>query len=197
MPHKLALHCVGHSLDDAANARTFSPPRKRNKTHFVGAWSRLLFLRGNGDARERDQVAEFQSISILGHAAGGNAGTDRNCLMTSSKHKKIRTTAENTSPAKVLERELEKLRQDLRATVRAYAARLEINLAESRAALGSLKPAEELSRERLNQLRDLMIHVRKRKLKPEKGRRKDLRKIDSLIEDLKLLVPEKNNRRTA
>jgi hypothetical protein len=28
-----------------------------------------------------------------------------------------------------------------------------------------------------------MIHVRKRKLKPEKGRRKDLRKIDSLIED--------------
>jgi hypothetical protein len=39
-----------------------------------------------------------------------------------------------------------------------------------------------------------MIHVRKRKLKPEKGkgRRKDLRKIDSLIEDLQLLVPNKN-----
>jgi hypothetical protein len=66
------------------------------------------------------------------------------------------------------------------------------DLAESRAALGSLKPAEELSRERLHQLRDLMIHVRKRKLKPEKGRRKDLRKIDSLIEDLQLLVPNKN-----
>ena len=82
----------------------------------------------------------------------------------------------------------------MRATVRAYAARLEIGLAESRAALESSKPAEELSRERLHQLRDLTILVRKRKLKPEKGRRKDLRKIDSLIEDLQLLIPNKVQR---
>jgi hypothetical protein len=90
--------------------------------------------------------------------------------------------------------ELQRLRTDLRATVRAYAARLETNFAESRAALTSFKPAEELSRERLKQVRDLMIHVRKRTLKPEKGRRRDLRKIDSLIEDLQLLVPNKLQR---
>ena len=36
----------------------------------------------------------------------------------------------------------------------------------------------------LHQIRDLAIIVRNRKLKPEKGRRKDLRKIDSLIVDL-------------
>ena len=71
---------------------------------------------------------------------------------------------------------------------------VEIGLAESRAALESSKPSEELSRERLHQLRDLTILVRKRKLKPEKGRRKDLRKIDSLIEDLQLLVPNKIQR---
>jgi hypothetical protein len=100
-----------------------------------------------------------------------------------------RSRAANTSPVTVLDLELRKLQRDLRATVRAYAARLEFNLAESRAVLGSLKPAEELSREHLSEIRDLMIHVRKRKLKPEKGRRKDLRKIDSLIEDLQLLVP--------
>jgi len=41
-----------------------------------------------------------------------------------------------------------------------------------------------LSREQLHDIRDLTIMVRKRKLKPEKGRRKDLRKIDSLIRDL-------------
>lgn len=96
---------------------------------------------------------------------------------------------------KVLQTELEKLRRDLRATVRAYTARLEIDLAESRAALGSLNPVEELSRERLHELRDLMIHVRKRRLKPEKGRRKDLRKIDSLIEDVRILMPAKTQRR--
>ena len=111
--------------------------------------------------------------------------------MTTIKHKRVRAKAKSTSPARMLESELEKLRQDLRATVRAYAARLEVGLAESRAALEASKPAEELSRERLHQLRDLTILVRKRKLKPEKGRRKDLRKIDSLIEDLQLLVPNK------
>jgi hypothetical protein len=111
-----------------------------------------------------------------------------------TKHKRARVRPKETSPARLLESELEKLRQDLRATVRAYAARLEIGLAESRAALESSKPAEEMSRERLHQLRDLTILVRKRKLKPEKGRRKDLRKIDSLIEDLQLLVPSKVQR---
>jgi hypothetical protein len=103
-------------------------------------------------------------------------------------------SSSETSPVTVLETELAKLRRDLRTTLRAYAARLEVNLAESRAALGSLKPVEELSRERLTEIRDLMIHVRKRKLKPEKGRRRDLRKIDSLIEDLQLLMPRKNGR---
>ena len=114
--------------------------------------------------------------------------------MTTIKQERARAPLRKTSPARLLESELEKLRSDLRTTVRAYAARLEIGLAESRAALEASKPAEELSRERLNQLRDLTILVRKRKLKPEKGRRKDLRKIDSLIEDLQLLVPNKIQR---
>ena len=110
------------------------------------------------------------------------------------REKPSRSNGAETSPVHVLENELDKLRRDLRATVRAYAARLEIELAESRTALGSLKPVEELPRERLSEIRDLMIHVRKRKLKPEKGRRKDLRKIDSLIEDVRLLMPRKSAR---
>ena len=54
--------------------------------------------------------------------------------------------------------------------------------------LNSYKPADELSRERLHQVRDLTIMLRNRKVKPEKGRRKDLRKIDSLITDLHLFM---------
>ena len=69
--------------------------------------------------------------------------------MTSLKSKRrARPKSINTSPVKVLDSELEKLRSDLRATVRAYAARLEIDLAESRAASVTQAP-EELSRERL------------------------------------------------
>lgn len=84
----------------------------------------------------------------------------------------------------LLNEELRQLRRDLRATVRAYAARLEIALAESTASIAGTAAAETLSREHLHVLRDLTMMVRKRKLKPEKGRRKDLRKLDSIIGDL-------------
>jgi hypothetical protein len=83
--------------------------------------------------------------------------------------------------------ELDALRRDLRTTVRAYAAGLEIHLAETAAAIAAIaasKKSEELSRERQHEIRDLTILVRNRKLKPEKGRRKDLRKIDALIGEL-------------
>ena len=51
---------------------------------------------------------------------------------------------------------------------------------------------ERLPRELLQEIRDLTIIVRNRKLKPEKGRRKDLRKIDSLIVDLVSTMGHKN-----
>ena len=84
--------------------------------------------------------------------------------------------------------ELLLLRRDLRLTIRAYARGLENELRRNVEAVQALGPAEELSREQLHSLRDATILLRKRRLKPDKGRRKDLRKIDSLIEDLQMLV---------
>ena len=51
-------------------------------------------------------------------------------MKTKKRHKK-----RETSPGTMLAEELDALRRDLRATVRAYAARLEIDLAESIAAI--------------------------------------------------------------
>ncbi|MEP6823149.1 MAG: hypothetical protein ABI946_12465 [Chthoniobacterales bacterium] len=103
---------------------------------------------------------------------------------------KLRPRDTATSPARHLEAELLRLRTELRQTLRSYAARLEIELAQSLAAVKASAPPEELPRERLHLLRDLTAMLRKRKLKPEKGRRKDLRKIDSLISDLHSSLPE-------
>jgi hypothetical protein len=106
---------------------------------------------------------------------------------------KIKNSSRNgssTSPVKMLESELVKLRSELRKTVRVYTARLEIQLAQSVAALQSSREPEDLPRERIHQLRDLTTMVRKRKVKPEKGRRKDLRKLDALITDLHLFLPD-------
>jgi hypothetical protein len=97
-----------------------------------------------------------------------------------------------SSPATMLESELRRLRQDLRATARAYVARLESEVRAAAAAVRAYGPVERLSRERLHQIRDLTIELRKRKLKPEKGRRKDLRKIDSLIGDVQSVVGPKS-----
>lgn len=92
----------------------------------------------------------------------------------------------------MLESELHALHRDLRATVKAYITRLENDLLVCLAALRSYGPIEKVPREILHQIRDLTIIVRNRKLKPEKGRRKDLRKIDSLIVDLVSTIGQKN-----
>jgi hypothetical protein len=90
----------------------------------------------------------------------------------------------DVAPVTKLQAELAELRRKLRTTLRAYAARLEIDLAESAAVVAGFKSAEELSPERLHQIREVTNMVRNCKLKPEKGRRKDLRKIDSLIREI-------------
>ena len=91
-------------------------------------------------------------------------------------------------PVTMLQTELQMLRRELRATLRAYSARLEISLAQTNAIIATTKPADELSRDELHRIRDLTSLVRDRKLKPDRGRRKDLRKLDALIEDLKSAV---------
>ncbi|MDQ3117513.1 MAG: hypothetical protein M3Q86_13050 [Verrucomicrobiota bacterium] len=105
--------------------------------------------------------------------------------MTKPRNKKIGPqNHEDASPVKTLESEISALRRDLRATVRAYASRLEGELTATAAALKSYGPVDKLSRERLHRVRDLTIMLRNRRLKPKKGRRKDLRQIDTLISDL-------------
>lgn len=93
-----------------------------------------------------------------------------------------------TSPVRQLELELHDLRRELRITARNYARRLERELELTTKALGRYRPVEKLSREQIHDVRDFTILVRQRQLRPDKGRRKDLRKIDSLISDLRPLL---------
>ena len=95
-----------------------------------------------------------------------------------------------TSPVRHLQLELQKLRRELRTTARVYTQRLEHELIAATDALGRYAPAEKLTREQLHPVRDFAIMVLQRRLRPEKGRRKDLRRIDTLISDLKPLIDD-------
>jgi Lipopolysaccharide kinase (Kdo/WaaP) family len=86
-------------------------------------------------------------------------------------------------PVELLATEIRSLRQELRATIQAYGARLEIALAEAAREIEGLS-RRNLSSENLDQISDLTRLLRKRKLKPSKGRQKDLRKLAMLIDDL-------------
>lgn len=94
----------------------------------------------------------------------------------------------DASPVKLLKSEVAGLRRELHRTLKAYGRRLENDLRKSSDGINALAPVDELSRETLHDVRDIMTLLRKRRLKPEKGRRKDLRKIESLIEDLQPFV---------
>ena len=102
--------------------------------------------------------------------------------------KKKGTKKSVTSPVRHLQLELRELRRELRTTARVYARRLERDLAVTTDALDRYAPAEKLTREQLHRVRDIAMVVRNRRLRPEKGRRKDLRKIENLISDLRPLV---------
>jgi hypothetical protein len=104
------------------------------------------------------------------------------------KTSKTSPKRDEITPLTKLQAELATLRRKLRVTIRAYAARLEIDLAESAAAVAALRPAETLSRQRLHEIRELTTMLRDCKVKPEKGRRKDLRKLDSLIREVYCLT---------
>jgi hypothetical protein len=109
------------------------------------------------------------------------------------KHKRAcRPGSPESSPVTMLVSELRALHRDLRIIAKAYTTRLETDLFVCLAALRAYGPIEQVPREMLHQIRDLTIIVRNRKLKPEKVRRKDLRKIDSLIGDVVATIGQKN-----
>ena len=114
-------------------------------------------------------------------------------MKTKAKPKRVRRCiSPESSPLTTLESELRALHHDLRTVAKAYVSRLENDLLVCIAALRSCGPIERVPRELLQEIRDLTIILRNRKLKPEKGRRKDLRKIDSLVVDLASTMGHKN-----
>ena len=89
---------------------------------------------------------------------------------------------------KSLAEELDFVRKSFRESIQAYSTRIETQLTMIRDTVIEQTKTANLPPALIRDLRDMITLCRTLDLKPEKGRRKDLKKIDTLVEELHLII---------
>ena len=92
------------------------------------------------------------------------------------------------SPMKSAGEELDFLRKMFREIIASYSHRIEGEIVQIREAVGAEEKKKKLSSSRLRDARDIITLIRTLDVKTEKGRRRDLKKIDTLLEELNRFV---------
>ena len=95
-----------------------------------------------------------------------------------------------SSPAKVVVKDLEDLRAVFRETIQRHADRVDEEVLAVQRAVKALAENSQVTSAQMRDLRDMMTLLRNTDFKPEKGRRKDLKKIDDLVGDLRMLTEQ-------
>jgi len=92
-------------------------------------------------------------------------------------------------PLQTAAEELAFLRQTFRELIGAYAAHLEAEITELHAmVVADAASKKKLPGSRVADLRDILMLLRSLEIKPAKGRRRDLKKVETLVEDLRAIV---------
>ena len=84
--------------------------------------------------------------------------------------------------------ELGFLRKSFRQSANAYAARIEGQLTQIRERILEQTNNPKTSASHIRDLRDIITLCRTLDLKPDKGRRKDLKKIESAVEEIHVMI---------
>lgn len=100
----------------------------------------------------------------------------------------MESSGNDAAPFKAIVEELGGLRVALRGTVESYLARLDAEIVEVSAAVEKEAGKKKVPPARQRDLRDMLSLLRSASVKADKGRRKDLKKIDSLVGDLTILT---------
>jgi arginyl-tRNA synthetase len=92
-------------------------------------------------------------------------------------------------PLKPVAEELTFLRRNFRELIATYGANIEGDIARLQAAVSEAAASKrKLPASRVPELRDMLMMLRNFDVKPAKGRRRDLKKIENLVEDLQAIV---------
>lgn len=95
---------------------------------------------------------------------------------------------DDAAPTKAVVEELETLRTAFHGTLQNYAARVDAEIAAISNTVQSKASSNKISSARLRDMRDMLTLLRNSSIKSDKGRRKDLKKIDSILDDLAMLT---------
>ncbi len=118
---------------------------------------------------------------------GGSATTSGNHLLAVKKEPEAKIASD--LPLPVVVEELAYLRKTFRDLVQAYAAAIEAEIANVQALLGADSAAKnKLPASRMKDLRDMLMALRSLEVKPAKGRRRDLKKLENVVEELRAIV---------
>lgn len=92
-------------------------------------------------------------------------------------------------PLQTVAEELAFLRKTFRDLVDTYAAQVEGEITQLHAAvLADAASKKKLPGSRVSDLRDMLMLLRSLEVKPPKGRRRDLKKVEVVVEDLRAIV---------
>ena len=100
----------------------------------------------------------------------------------------MRSENVEASPVKALLEDIEAFRILFRTTLDGLASRMDKDLAVVIAKAEGLGDSETIPSNRLHDIRDMLTLLRNADTKPLKGRRKDIKKLDSIKDDLLMLV---------
>jgi hypothetical protein len=92
------------------------------------------------------------------------------------------------SPMKSVAEELDFLRKSFRESLNVYAKRIETQLTQIRERILEQTKNPKPSGTQIRDLRDILTLCRTLDLKPEKGRRKDLKKIEAAVEEIQVMI---------
>ncbi len=93
-----------------------------------------------------------------------------------------------SSPANSAVLELDRLRALFREAIDQYALRIDLEISKVQEKVAEQTSKPKIPATKLRDLRDMLTILRNTQIKSEKGRRKDIKKIDAMVGDLQLLT---------
>ena len=107
--------------------------------------------------------------------------------MKKSKHAEKLKSPEDL-PVKPALEELAFVRKAFHDVAAHYMARIEGDLNAVREAVAMIAGQKTVASERVNGLRDVLLILREIEVKPDKGRRRDLKRIETAVADMRHIV---------